>query len=412
MDPPTREDIENKHHRTKRTTREQPTNDLRIPETDLPNAICGIQRSATPGRYNRFMQSGPAVAVVGGGIIGMSIAWRLAQSGACVTVFDAGRIGNEASWAGAGMLAPGGEYESRTLWADMAMESLSLYPHFVEELASASGLPIDFRICGAFTVALTEEEALDLRIKATCQSQFGIDSEQFPPSRIPGLRDGAIAAQYFPAESVVNPRDLIRALRVCCVRAGIKLREFEPVREFSETSFERVVIAAGAWSSAIRVKVNDVHVPLPRAFPVRGHLIAFDEHGGLCDAIVRHGSTYLLRRSANVVIAGASTEQVGFDRTLDGHVADQLATKAADLIPDLADRRYVAWNGFRPGSDTGEPVMGRLAHSPVWLAYGHYRNGILLAPATARGIAREVMSSDFTPASLQTDSFSPDAHLQ
>jgi glycine oxidase len=358
------------------------------------------------------MESGPVVAVLGGGIIGMSIAWRLAQSGAAVTVFDAGRIGNEASWAGAGMLAPGGEYDSPTLWAKLALESLALYSDFVEELSAESGIPIDFRTCGAFSVAGSEAEAEELTARIVKQTELGIYSEQFPPSRIPGLGQGAISAQYYPSDAVVNPRDVLRALRVSCIRAGVKLREFTGVNAIPGEPFERTVVAAGAWSSQIQVRQEGQAVPLPKSFPVRGHLIAFEEHTGLCDTIVRQGATYLLRRARDVVIAGSSTEHVGFDRTLDGGVSAQLAERAADLIPDLRGRRYMAWSGFRPGSETGEPVMGRLANSTVWLAYGHYRNGILLAPATARGIAREVLSGDFTPASSRTDSFSPDAHLR
>ncbi len=353
------------------------------------------------------MASGPRVAVVGGGIIGMSIAWRLAQSGGSVTVFDAGRIGNESSWAGAGMLAPGGEYDGPSSSAEFAIESLGLYSEFVKELVIESHAEIDFRECGGFTVALNDEEASELRARAARQSQIGIYSEQFPASRVPGLRSGATAAQFYPHDAVVNPRDLMHALRIACTRLGVVLREFEPVSDVPGLPFDRVVLSAGAWSSQVSERL-----PIPRAYPVRGHLIAFDESSGLCDSLVRHGSLYLLRRAGNLVVAGASIEQVGFDRTLDGAAANQLANQAGELIPELRGRRFAAWNGFRPASETGEPVIGRVADSPVWLAYGHYRNGILQAPATARRVAREVLASVFTPASLQTDWSAPGVHQQ
>ncbi len=358
------------------------------------------------------MGSGPSVAVIGGGIIGLSIAWRLAQSGASVTVFEAGRIGSESSWAGAGMLAPGGEYDSRTQWTELAIESLAVYKDFVEELEQESRVSIDFRVCGAFEIAFLEDEAIELRARAERQSPIGIHSEQFAPSRIPGLRTGAIAAQYYPGDAVVNPRDVVRALHLSCKRAGVTVREFEGVRHIPGLPFECVVVAAGAWSGQIHMAANGFSEALPASLPIRGHLIAFEEHTGLCDAIVRHDSTYLLRRSGNLVIAGASTERVGFDRTLDGAIAEELASRAAGLIPDLAGRRYMAWNGFRPGSETGDPVIGRLENSTVWLAYGHYRNGILLAPATARRIAREITSASLTRASWQTDSPLIGAHPQ
>ena len=362
------------------------------------------------------MNSDPAVAIAGGGIIGMSIAWRLAQGGAAVTVFDSGRIGNEASWAGAGMLAPGGEFRTPTLWSALAAESLSLYPDFVEELSNQSGVSVDFRKCGAFDVAFSEQEATALRIRAEEQAGMGIYSEQFPAARIPGIRNGAVAAQYYPDDSVVNPREVLRALRVCCESAGVQTREFEAVREIEvpETvngqRFDSVVLAAGAWSSSIPVRVGGVNAALPKSIPIRGHLIAFDEHTGLCDAMVRHGSTYLLRRNGNLVIAGASTERQGFDRTLDGSATQELARQAGQLIPALEDLRYVAWNGFRPGSETDEPVIGRLVNSAIWLAYGHYRNGILLAPATAKGVAREILAAEAMPANSQMDSLLPAAY--
>src|SRR6202050_3544576 len=109
------------------------------------------------------------VIIIGGGIIGGSIAWRLAQAGAAVTLVDAGALGGEASWAGAGMLAPGGEIAVRSRWAEFAMESLALYPAFVEELESETGLRIDYRRCGAVEIARTEAEWQDLLARRAAQ---------------------------------------------------------------------------------------------------------------------------------------------------------------------------------------------------------------------------------------------------
>lgn len=312
------------------------------------------------------------------------------------------------------MLAPGGEFERRSLWSDLALESLAMYRDFVEELAAESDVSIDFRQCGAFDIAFTEAEAGALRARATKQNECRIYSEQFPPSRIPGLRDGSVAAQYFPGDAVVNPRDLVRALRVVLVRGGVRVREFEAVHDLgSLQDFDCYVVAAGAWSDQVAAKaVGGGRITLPKAVPIRGHLIAFEEDKGLCDPILRHGHTYLLRRANDMVIAGSSTENAGFDRQVDGAIAADIAAKAGALVPALHGRAYVTWNGIRPGSGSGEPVMGRLADTPVWLAYGHYRNGILLAPATARGIAREIVAADFTRANSQTDLLLPIGHRQ
>jgi glycine oxidase len=337
---------------------------------------------------------GLQVAVAGGGIIGMSIAWRLAQAGASVTVFDAGRVGNEASWADA--------------WTGFALESLASYPAFVAELDHASGVSIDFRICGAFEFAFEEEEADALRRRAERQSAIRIYSEQFHPGRVPGVRPGALAAQYYPSDAVVNPRDVMRALEVACRRGGVRLREFEPLHRLGEDSgFDATVLAAGAWSSQVHVRAGGATVPIPESIPVRGHLIAFEEHSGLCDSIVRHGQTYLLRRSGDLIVAGTSTERVGYARSLDGAVAAQIACRAGRLVPALEGRGYMVWNGFRPDSAAGHPVIGRVEGTSVWLAYGHYRNGILLAPATASRVVSEIMQ-----ASSKTDSSFPAAPQQ
>lgn len=342
----------------------------------------------------RAMRGPEKIRVVGGGVIGLSIAWQLQSRGAKVTVFDAGAVGSGASWAAAGMLAPGGEFASRSSWSDAAVRSLKLYPELIAELEDISGTPIDFRICGAFDLAYTEQEARAMRARVETQGTAGIYSEQFPASRVPGIRAQAVAAQYYPHDAVVNPRDLLHALRIASLRAGVELREYEPVRQVSRgDAYDVTVIAAGAWSSTLVSPAA-----LPEARPVRGHLIAFDEYSGLCDSIIRHEHTYLLRRAGNIVIAGSSTEDAGFDRTVDGTIAAEIARRAGDLVPSLTGSNYVAWNGLRPRCDLG-PIVQRFEDSSIWLAYGHYRNGILLAPWTAETVANEVMQ-----ANLQTDS--------
>jgi glycine oxidase len=156
------------------------------------------------------------------------------------------------------------------------------------------------------------------------------------------------------------------------------------------------VLAAGAWSSEITVAAHS----LPRAYPVRGHLIGFRLAAGSLDPILRHGHTYLLQRGGGFTIAGTSSEHVGFDRTLDPAIAAAIHSRAAQVLPVLAGLRpEERWLGFRPAAECDTPVLGRAGDHPLWLAYGHYRNGILMAPATAERVAREIRANSGTGSS-------------
>ncbi len=326
--------------------------------------------------------------VAGGGIIGLSCAWRIAQRGAPVTLFDARETAAEASWAGAGMLAPGGEFEDESPLARMALRSLALYPDFVAELQDISGISIDYRRGGAVELALTEAEAEEMERRAGRQAAIGIRSEVMP-------YPGSVAARFFPDDCLVAPRDVTAALRVACLRAGVSIREHEAVIEILADGAgvrtdhrayrgDGVLIAAGAWSSFLRDG-------LPATVPVRGHLIAYRPDRELLGPILRHGNTYLLQRSTGSLIAGASTEHVGFDRTIDEGIVKELHSRASRLLPELAALTPVErWNGFRPGIAGGAPAVGRIEGTAIWTAFGHYRNGILLAPETARTIAESV----------------------
>ena len=328
--------------------------------------------------------------IAGAGIIGLSSAWRLSSCNIPVTIFDAREAGGEASWAGAGMLAPGGEIEEASPLTDMALNSLVIYPEYVSALCEESGLDIDYRRCGAIEVALSDEEALELDARAEMQARIGIRSE-------PIQFHGSTHARLFPDDAVVDPRQVVTALRKACRLRGVVIREHEPVVEIlAKGSGVRttrglyedngVLISAGAWSTGL---VSPVH--LPRAKPVRGHLISYDAPPGMLQTILRHENTYILQRKSGTIVAGTSTEHAGFDRTIDDRIIEGIRVRASQLMPELkAMQPSDKWVGFRPGIETGIPAIGRIEGTRIWTAYGHYRNGILLAPDTAERITKSV----------------------
>ncbi len=287
-------------------------------------------------------------------------------------------MGGEASWAGAGMLAPSGEFDRKTLWTDLALESLDAYPDFVAELESESGASIDYRACGSLESADSPAGWERLLERSERQRQFGIAC--FP--------DG-LALRY-PNDALVNPRDVIQALRLACLRRGVEIVEHAAPAPL-EADSSPLVIAAGAWSGALDVRWRGSPLPLPPTVPAKGYLLGYHLPPDSLGVILRRGHTYILQRSTGFTIAGSTEERIGFDRTIDPETCRLLHARAATLFPALAGRApEECWIGFRPATASGEIALGRLADSPVWLAYGHYRNGILMAPATARRLAAEI----------------------
>jgi glycine oxidase len=154
------------------------------------------------------------------------------------------------------------------------------------------------------------------------------------------------------------------------------------------------VLAAGAWSGAIPVSGVGGRIEIPVSFPVRGHLLGYALEPGSVGPILRHGHTYVMQRSSGFTIAGTSSEQVGFDRALDPAIVEDIRARAGELVPRLRSAAEpTAWLGFRPATAGFEPAIGRVGDACLWLAYGHYRNGILLAPATAKRVAGEIAAA-------------------
>jgi glycine oxidase len=314
------------------------------------------------------------VFIAGAGLIGSAIAWRLAQSGAEVTLADAGCFGGGTSSAGAGMLSPGGEFDKPSAWLDLGAEGMRMYPAFVEELRAETRVPIDFVQCGC--VHFVDPQIG--RARAEFQSAHGI--------RVEIRSDGL----FYPEDGFVDPTDLLRALRCACDARRVAIQENHPVDEIESTAYDAVVIAAGAWSSQIRVMHRGSPIEMPAVKPVKGHLIGFDLEPNTLGPMLRRGHTYVLQRSNGFVIAGSNEEDAGFDRSVDAVTCAEIQSCASRLFPALENAApSKCWTGLRPYC--AEPQIRRVEGSNVWLAYGHFRNGILLTPLTAARISSEIL---------------------
>jgi glycine oxidase len=348
-----------------------------------------------------------SVAIVGGGIIGMSVAWRLAQSGWNVHVFDRSAIGAEASWAGAGMLAPGGEFETASRLSELALASRRNYRSFVQELEKEAGVSIDFQECGALDLAFSQEELKVLTERAEKQKALGIFSKALPPAQVHAFwpriaREALAGARFYADDAIVNPREMVHALKTAALQHGVQICEQCRVRRIlmgedsvlvqtdgGSGKYQAIVVASGAWSS--EVAINGVP-NLPKAEPVKGQLIGYHQPEQTCTTIVRHGEYYFLQRANGMLLAGASVERVGFDRQVSRDTTDYLARQAGVVFPHLAETTPTeAWVGFRPGGERLQ--LGAWHSTRLYLAYGHYRNGILLAPVTAEIITSEINAS-------------------
>jgi len=349
--------------------------------------------------------SSSRVAVVGGGIIGASIAWRLAQRGYAVSLFEKGAWGGESSGASAGMLAPGGETDEDGQFASMAVEGRRHWSAFIRELFTVAGLSIDYQENGAIDLAYSDQEWADLEKRAARQQGLGIEAHSMTPAKVAELwpflrKESLVGGLFYPDDAVLNPNQVMSALRVACDREGVLIREHQGVNRISISSPGKVtieaagravetdaaVIAAGAWSGLLEVKGAPA---LPASEPVKGHLVGYHMADKWCQTIIRHGHTYMFQRSSGYFVTGATVEHVGFDRSIQPEAAKQVEQGSSFVLPMLegTEPSHI-WMGFRPASDGLQ--IGRWHKSPLYLAYGHYRNGILLAPLTAARVANEI----------------------
>jgi len=347
----------------------------------------------------------PKVAVVGAGVIGCGIALRLAQGGAAVTLLDQAEPGAEASSAAAGMIAPQLEECAEGPFFELLIKSRAMYPEFVAEVERLSGLCVDYVRCGALRVALDDSEAAAIEEVASRQRAAGLRAELLSKAQAlalePSLSQRIRAAVNLPDEHHVENRRLVRALAIAAARAGANFRDKRVQRialrgsvavgvETADQLVEAdaVVVAAGAWSSLLQ----DSGLKPDAVKPMRGQMVQLDSGAALLRKSIVGQAGYLVQRSDGRLLLGSTYELTGFAKRNTAAATAKILEAAIQLCPGIAELPVTAcWAGLRPYTDDHWPILGPGPISGVFLATGHLRNGILLAPITARLISQAVL---------------------
>lgn len=339
------------------------------------------------------------VIIIGGGIIGLSLAIALRKRGAAVLVVERGQPGHEASRAAGGMLVDSSLETPNTLQA-LATASAALYPEFAYELEVESGMKVDLRDRG--TILFLSEEHPD-------------QPRDLPEARICELEPALVAPGHagkavYLKERSVDPRGLTAAAVQTARNRGVHFSSADPVTAVNlsdgavsgvtttKTNFlaPKVVNCAGAWSGQIG----------PHTFPtrpVKGQMLCLAMPSrDLLQHVVRSPRVYLIPRSDGRLLVGATVEEAGFDKRTDAAILRRQHESAIELVPKLRDARILEeWAGLRPGTPDALPILGRTGTPGYYVATGHFRDGILLAPITAQVMADVVMGAecpyDLTP---------------
>lgn len=341
------------------------------------------------------------VLIVGAGVAGLAIGWRLRLEGADVTILERGPAARGATWASAGMLAVAGEMSGEdTPEAEFGCYASALWPGFATQIEAASGMPVFYRACGSLLVATTQAEADAFSPSPDSTRLDAAETRRMEPMLAPDIAGGLWA----PGDAQVDNRALGSALAKAFVVAGGRLSVNEAAIEFVtadsrvlavNTTFasheaDAFVIAAGAWSGQFGGLAPE-HLPPVR--PVKGEMIAVAPPPGarLPARLVWGNGVYLVPRPDRLLI-GATVEEVGFDTAVTPKGAEWLSRRAIALMPGLSGWGIVEhWAGLRPGSPDDLPILGASSIGNLFIASGQYRNGILFAPAIAESISGLVL---------------------
>ena len=351
------------------------------------------------------------VVVIGGGVIGLTIARALAQRGVRdVCLIERSALGTEASFAAGGILAPQAEADRADEFFELACRSRDLYAGFAAALREETGIDVELDTTGTLYVALRDGDELEKRYE--WQSKLGLAVEKLTPQQArelePQIAPFVTGALLFPRDIQVENRRLLNALVNSVSNLGVniatethvesltlehgKVEGVQTSRGF--VSSRSVVIAAGTWSSMIEHTPRNEHTHIPKIEPVRGQMICFDAKPQLTRHVIYSPRGYLIPRHDGRLLAGSTSENAGFAKQVTAGGINAILANAHEICPKVSNLPIVdTWAGLRPRAADGLPVLGPCDEiDGLFYATGHYRNGILLAPVTGELIAEAVVA--------------------
>ncbi len=337
--------------------------------------------------------------IIGGGIIGLLSTYQLANAGQRVVLLESGETGTEASWAGGGIVSPLYPWRYSPAVTALAHWSQDFYPQLGERLLEETGVDPEVHVTGLYWLDLHDEaEAL------SWAERYGrpLHAVQMEAVRkaVPSLGEGYERAVYMEGvANIRNPR-LLQALRAALARlSNVTVVEHCPVESFlqdgsrvvgvrtaqGDMRAEQVVVAAGAWSAQLLATLG-LQIPVK---PMKGQMILFKCAEDFLPSMVLAKRRYAIPRRDGHILVGSTLEDVGFDKTPTEDALESLRATAIELLPALADAQVVKhWAGLRPGSPDGVPYIGQVSgFDGLWLNCGHFRNGLVLAPASCQLLA-------------------------
>jgi glycine oxidase len=339
------------------------------------------------------------VVIVGGGVIGTSIAFQLSKRGKNVAILERFRVAGEASSAAAGMLGAQVEMDQETgPLFELAVRSRALFPQVAEELREISGIDIGLVQKGMLRVALSYDEEANLKETVRCQHAAGQKAEWVTSSEVlerePHITPEIKGAIYIPGDGHVLAPELSRAFAKAAAHLGADIYEFTTVNALlsdkgkvhgvgteNDTYYaDEVVIAGGSWSSQL---LNGLRIE-QKVYPVKGECFSVITHKPLLTSTVFSHGCYLVPKRGGRLVVGATVEENTFDKKVSVAGISQLLQRAERLLPAISSAEWEScWAGLRPQSTGGMPILG--AHPDMrglYIATGHFRNGILLSPLT------------------------------
>lgn len=341
--------------------------------------------------------------IIGGGIIGMLSSYQLARAGQDVLLLEASATGSEASWAGGGIVSPLYPWRYSEAITALAHWSQDFYPQLGESLLAQTGIDPEVYQTGLYWLDL-DDEADALAWAEQHNRPLARVSMEEVRAAVPSLGEGFSRAVYMQGvANVRNPR-LLQALRVALQQmANVQVLENHKVESFvregerivgvqtakGELRADRVVVAAGAWSGELLATLG-LELPVK---PMKGQMILFKCSEDFLPSMVLAKRRYAIPRKDGHVLVGSTLEDVGFDKTPTEDALESLRKTAIELLPALADAEVVKhWAGLRPASPDGVPFIGPVAgFEGLWLNCGHFRNGLVLAPASCQLLADLVL---------------------